>query len=652
MHKLIFLFFILFHLSLSKETSFINIGLIKDKFTEYKINDTNLNMILLQMLSELNISPIITTGTWGEINSKFLNGDIDLIFPTEKNFLWDSSVKISENIYSQPIYIASNKINVKNIENLNNSNIHTLKNSNYTYYVKKVLSDNNINASIIEVDEINDIENIIVYPATHIQDMLYTNMIAKSPLTVIAYRGNDQNLIKNINYLLQKKYRDKIIEHKNLVKKEYRNLKFFNSLTSVEKNYLNNLKYLNIAYEENSIISHYLLDERRYSGLIPLILTNISDNLNIKLKIKNEPYEKWDKIIKKFDNKNIDILGFVKLEERQNKYIFSDKLMTINTYKIEPINYSSYGKYIRMGVIKNSVEEHIAKKYYTNEEVVTFNNSYDLSKALKDKKITAALHINRELVNSKKFRSEIFYTLPLNLAFHKDEEILRNIFNKAYKYIIDKDLLNEKIIESEKNFYTIKLTENESSKSTLYNIIVSFLIFSVLTLIKYLTKKRKKTKQLEKLAFIDALTGLGNRYSFNKACLALNSEKGVAIVIDLDNFKEANDSYGHSVGDDIIKYCGGFLKNIFGANSVFRISGDEYYIFTKNDHFQSQLDQLKRYIDKSDMLNKYSIYLSIGYFFKTRNIDTYESFKIADIAMYEAKCIKGNAIIEGLKNAP
>ncbi|MGL5210547.1 GGDEF domain-containing protein [Cetobacterium sp.] len=180
-------------------------------------------------------------------------------------------------------------------------------------------------------------------------------------------------------------------------------------------------------------------------------------------------------------------------------------------------------------------------------------------------------------------------------------------------------------------------------RGLLYRGVLLFLIFLVFVLGVFFVEKRKKAKELEKIAFFDILSTLGNRYNFNNACEEFESKSGVCIVVDLDNFKNANDTFGHSVGDEIIKECGLLLKNIFGEKNTFRISGDEYYIFISSENFDSQLNELKNTLERSYTLKKYSISMSVGYFFKTFETGILEGFKKADTGMYRAKKISGNS---------
>ncbi len=92
-------------------------------------------------------------------------------------------------------------------------------------------------------------------------------------------------------------------------------------------------------------------------------------------------------------------------------------------------------------------------------------------------------------------------------------------------------------------------------------------------------------KRLEKQAVTDTLTGLGNRISFEKEireCIrdaVRAAEQGSFVYIDLDDFKDINDSAGHSVGDEILMQVADALSLICrGRATVYRLGGDEFAV--------------------------------------------------------------------------
>ena len=89
-------------------------------------------------------------------------------------------------------------------------------------------------------------------------------------------------------------------------------------------------------------------------------------------------------------------------------------------------------------------------------------------------------------------------------------------------------------------------------------------------------------KQLEYKAMQDALTGLYNRAGYNALTEELSKEKDIMVgimVLDIDKFKEVNDTYGHETGDIILKNVANLLRVSFRSSDyVIRYGGDEFVV--------------------------------------------------------------------------
>ena len=115
---------------------------------------------------------------------------------------------------------------------------------------------------------------------------------------------------------------------------------------------------------------------------------------------------------------------------------------------------------------------------------------------------------------------------------------------------------------------------------------------------KFFTSIRKKLSEMEKentmllkRAETDSLTGLGNRYALNRFAdkafeNAYFSRQPLAVeILDVDNFKRYNDTYGHQAGDECLKKIGNEINKICsGSENVhgFRYGGDEFVIIYEN----------------------------------------------------------------------
>lgn len=94
-----------------------------------------------------------------------------------------------------------------------------------------------------------------------------------------------------------------------------------------------------------------------------------------------------------------------------------------------------------------------------------------------------------------------------------------------------------------------------------------------------LMKKGLEANAYQTLAYTDQMTGLNNRTCFNIDFEQLSkAPKDIAIIdFDLNNLKYANDTYGHSVGDQYIKDCSTIISEIFnGIGKCYRVGGDEF----------------------------------------------------------------------------
>ncbi|TAJ93883.1 MAG: sensor domain-containing diguanylate cyclase [Gammaproteobacteria bacterium] len=104
-----------------------------------------------------------------------------------------------------------------------------------------------------------------------------------------------------------------------------------------------------------------------------------------------------------------------------------------------------------------------------------------------------------------------------------------------------------------------------------------------------ITERKKSELQIQKMAMEDALTGLGNRRAFNDALRAgiaradRHRSHNALLLLDLDGFKQLNDTMGHDCGDIALETI---AKRILcatrGGDSVYRLGGDEFAIIIEN----------------------------------------------------------------------
>lgn len=148
----------------------------------------------------------------------------------------------------------------------------------------------------------------------------------------------------------------------------------------------------------------------------------------------------------------------------------------------------------------------------------------------------------------------------------------------------------------------------------------------------------------------DPLTGAFNRNFFNSFVsktnkFTMNLSKLGAINIDLDEFKSINDTYGHKVGDDVLKNFVLLLNKAFKKKSkIIRMGGDEFIIIienTSNEEFISHIRFLNIITEVYNSVNKYPIKFSYSYCIYSNDFnDIYDFFDHIDNKMYQNKYLK------------
>jgi len=173
----------------------------------------------------------------------------------------------------------------------------------------------------------------------------------------------------------------------------------------------------------------------------------------------------------------------------------------------------------------------------------------------------------------------------------------------------------------------------------------------ILTIIRDITERRKTEETIRHLAYHDILTNLPNRTLFNNR-LALelnraqrNKQKVSVMLMDLDRFKNVNDTLGHSFGDQLLQGVSKRLLEIVRASdTVARMGGDEFILLLPETHRIQDVTKIAkkilREIKKPFLISgeELKITTSIGIsIYPTHGDDAETLIKNADIAMYHAK---------------
>lgn len=164
---------------------------------------------------------------------------------------------------------------------------------------------------------------------------------------------------------------------------------------------------------------------------------------------------------------------------------------------------------------------------------------------------------------------------------------------------------------------------------------------------------RRNLDNVRKEAMTDGLTGLSNRKAFDKQirdCIEESEENSSSLVLmmlDIDHFKAFNDTFGHQVGDQVLRLVARTLTdNVKGRDIAARYGGEEFAIILPETGIQAGVkvaDTLRRMVETKEVVNKTNhetlgrITLSIGIAQYKRGESISEFIERADTALYQAK---------------
>lgn len=162
-----------------------------------------------------------------------------------------------------------------------------------------------------------------------------------------------------------------------------------------------------------------------------------------------------------------------------------------------------------------------------------------------------------------------------------------------------------------------------------------------------LTKITKLSNELQ----IDGLTGVYKKSYFNTQLerMLRDNEAFVLVVIDIDNFKVVNDTYGHQTGDSVlIEFSKLIQENIREYDLLARWGGEEFLLLFRHSNIENarkKVERIRQLIDENNFTEVGNVTASFGISLREENDDVQTLVKRADIALYDAKHSGKNRVV-------
>jgi diguanylate cyclase (GGDEF)-like protein len=173
-------------------------------------------------------------------------------------------------------------------------------------------------------------------------------------------------------------------------------------------------------------------------------------------------------------------------------------------------------------------------------------------------------------------------------------------------------------------------------------------LYALLALISWWTTRalRRHAAAHEHQALHDGLTGLANRELFRRRAEdAVRHGEGALVLIDLDHFKEVNDTLGHHAGDELLRVVGQRLRESLRTDdTVARLGGDEFGLVLPGAHTTPDvidlLTRVRESLGAEIVLGSVSLHVVASFgvaFFPEHAASVEQLLQQADVAMYEGK---------------
>ena len=238
----------------------------------------------------------------------------------------------------------------------------------------------------------------------------------------------------------------------------------------------------------------------------------------------------------------------------------------------------------------------------------------------------------------------LIVTVTILLSYILRESILRPIVSVT-------DALR-RLSRGEKVFTPIRYRQNDpiGEMITAYNTLRQSLIKADFAAM-LLEMQEKKAMKYAQMAYLDPLTGLLNRRKYHEILFqefikAKTGETVCLLMLDLDRFKQINDTYGHAVGDKVLQTFAHTVKHTVRSEDLFaRIGGEEFALVVTGSPKETVMTiarKILKTVEEMDLRHLHSdlrLTVSIGVACSDEGFETLDAMiKRADQRLYEAKC--------------
>jgi polar amino acid transport system substrate-binding protein len=633
--------------------------------------------------NKLNIQVEYTSGKWEDFLNMLEAEQLDLMMNTLK-----SEERSKKFLYSNTAYLSSSPAMVTRIAERSYHSLNELDGKTialikgyYSYdLVKKDYPNINIYTVQSTLESLKAVSEKKADLTYGLKDVVEYN-INKNLFSDLKITDNIDTDSSNFYFMYNKNntiLKNIIEKAKELISQEEidkLNKKWFNKIEEIENkskdflftqeeiNYLENKRKITMCVDSNFLPYEQVTKEGRYIGIIADIMDQLSTNSNIKFQLNIT--KSWDESFNLVKNKRCDILPFaVQTTSRDQFFLFTQtylKFPTVIVTKDDELFINSIKELgnKRIALVKNFALVEMLKQQSANINILEVKNIKEGLEKVEQDEAYAFIGSMPTIVYTKqkynipniKISGKIESDLLAKIAIRNDEKILQSILNKAINSLKEED--TERIV----NKWITIIKDKEFNTKLFIQIVISLIIIFVIIVIILIVRSNRKlsavNKKLEISSQTDKLTSLYNRAKLDTILeqeikYKKRYETSLSLIIaDIDYFKNINDTYGHVIGDIILKEFAHILsKNIRETDYVGRWGGEEFILIfpqTKDSDAHIITENLRKIIEENNFYNNIKITASFG-INECKDDNPTKCVSKADKALYEAKNSNRNCV--------
>jgi len=432
-------------------------------------------------------------------------------------------------------------------------------------------------------------------------------------------------------------------------------------LTQNEKNHLQEKKKITMCVDPE----WYPLEavqNGQHIGIASDIMKSFESKIGIPIELVKTGT--WDESLLKAQNRQCDILSLAsKTPDREHYLDFTATYLTlpyvlVTTMEkpfIENIDHL-HGE--KIGVVKGYEIENRLKKLYPELNIVAVASIRDGLKKVEngqlygyiDNLVVATSYIQKEYAGSLKVSSRLNEKDELRVAVRNDDVVLYEVFEKLVAQI------DEATMQKSYNRWVSTIEQvGWFDRALVAKTLLAVFLVAAAFIWRYTILKRYNTRLLE-LSTTDKLTGIYNRQKTDEKLgheqQKVNRYRGyhcTIMMIDVDHFKNINDTFGHQEGDRVLQKLAEVMKkSLRQSDMIGRWGGEEFMVIlshTSLDEAATVAEHLRHTVNEFPFTELYPVTISIGAGEFMYGEEVHECVARVDAALYRAKESGRNSVV-------